>query len=210
VVSSISVSSGGSSARESEGWGSSKRSLAREGVGVGSEMKIGSDWVVGRGLVDLCSMRRMRPSARRPLKVWITASAMGFSGKMISAIIMGVVEVNLQERISMGVLASVVMALSAASMSGTVVPGAKLLASRVKRPAAPLMLRPGPRGVGPVGTLACCLLLKAVASLFVLAMFAVAELGLDGGLKEEGLTFVLEFDRYRWRCIVSVAFDRRS
>lgn len=148
----------------------------------------------------MCSMRRMRPSARRPLKVLITASAMGFSGKVISAIIMGEVDVNLQERISMGVLVSVTMALSAASMSGTVVPGAKLLASRVKRPAAPLMLRPAPRGVGPVGILACCLLLTAVASLFVLAIFAVAELGLEGGLKEEalkelGLTFVLEFDR---------------
>lgn len=137
----------------------------------------------------------MRPSARRPLKVLITASAMGFSGKMISATMTGVVEVNLQERISIGVLVSVTTALRAASMSGTVVPGAKLLASSVKRPAAPLMLRPGPRGIGVVETLVCCLLLTAVASLFVLAMFAVAELGLEGGLKDEGLTLVLEFDR---------------
>lgn len=137
----------------------------------------------------------MRPSARRPLKVLITASAMAFSGKMISAIMVGFVEVNLQEMISMGVFASVTIAWREASMSGTVVPGAKLLASSVKRAAAPLMLRPGPRGTGPVETLACCLLFTAVASLFVLATFAVAELGLEGGLKEEGLTLLLEFDR---------------
>lgn len=100
-----------------------------------------------------------------------------------------------QEDVSIGPLLSVVMVCRADSMSAAVVPGAKLLASTTKGPAAPLMLRPGPRGIGGVETLTCCLLLTAVASLFVIAMFAVAELGLEGGLKADGLTFVFEFVR---------------
>jgi hypothetical protein len=100
-----------------------------------------------------------------------------------------------QEVVSIEPLVSVTIVCRADSMSAAVVPGAKLLASTMKGPAAPLMLRPGPRGSGGVETLTCCLLLTAVANLFVLAIFAVAEFGLEGGLKEDGLTFVFEFDR---------------
>lgn len=107
----------------------------------------------------------------------------------------GVVDVIRHVIVSMGPLVSVTIVWRADSMSAAVVPGAKLLASTAKGPAAPLMLRPGPRGIGGVEILACCLLLTAVASLFVLAMFAVAELGLEGGLNDEGLTLVLEIDR---------------
>jgi hypothetical protein len=137
----------------------------------------------------------MRPSAFWPLNVLITASAMAFSAKTISATIVGVEDMMRQEVVSIEPLVSVTIVCRADSMSAAVVPGAKLLASTMKGPAAPLMLRPGPRGSGGVETLTCCLLLTAVANLFVLAIFAVAEFGLEGGLKEDGLTFVFEFDR---------------
>ena len=151
----------------------------------------------------------MRPSAFCPLKVLITASAMAFSANTISAMMVGLEDMMRHDVVSMWPLVSVTIVCSADSMSAAVVPGAKLLASTTNGPAAPLMLRPGPWGSGGVETLTCCLLLTAVASLFVFAIFAVAELGLEGGLKEEGLTFVLEFDRYRSRSIVSDVFDRR-
>lgn len=120
---------------------------------------------------------------------------MAFSTKTISAMMVGLADMILHEIASIGPFVSVTIVCRADSMSAAVVPGAKLLASTTNGPAAPLMLRPGPRGKAGVETLTCCLLLIAVAILFVLATFAIAELGLEGGLNEEGLTFVLEFDR---------------
>ena len=124
----------------------------------------------------------------------MTLSAIPRSENTISATTAGLVAMTRQDNMPVPPLSSTVSPCRADSISAAVVPGAKLLASTVKGPALPFMLRPFPAVPRGVDTMLTCGEVRADANRVEREFCGVVEAGREGGFLGE-LDLATEFDR---------------